>query len=112
MRSLAKGTSHRSVLATVSYRPNLPAVDPNSKLAKVRDAMATGDWDLAIRLAARFRSLGEYGEAIKRGKEAMDNPELYQQLGRNLTQIKDEAIEALKKKYNLSWDAAMKSRKR
>jgi hypothetical protein len=95
-----------------SYHHQTYTVDPNSKLAKIRAAMAAGDWDTAIKLAARFDSLGAHGTAITRGKEAMSNPEFYRQLGHDLLKIRQEAIEALKAKYSLSWAEAQKSHKR
>ena len=83
-------------------------MDPTTKLAKVRGAMAAGNWDLAIRLAARFRSLGEYSVAIRRGKEILDRPDFYRELGQNIEQIRNDAIDALKKKYSRSWEESQK----
>ena len=55
--------------------------DPDTKLAKVREAMAKNDWPLAIKHAAKFPSLGEYEVAIRRANDALSNPEFYAQLG-------------------------------
>lgn len=84
--------------------------DPTTKLAKVRVAMADGHWDLAIKMAAKFPSLGEYEKAIRRGRDALNNPELYRQLGFDLTVIRNEAIAALKEKYSRSWREVKKAR--
>ena len=81
------------------------ALDPNTKLAQIRDAMASGDWDSAVCAAAKFKDLGEFGEAIRRGKDAINNPELYKQLGFDLEEVRKEAINALKSKYSNSWKA-------
>lgn len=86
-------------------------MDPSSKLAKVREAMAAEDWDLAIRLAARFRSLGEYSEAIRRGKEILERPDFYRELGSDVDEIKRKAIQALKEKYSKSWEESQKRAK-
>jgi hypothetical protein len=81
------------------------AFDPNTKTAAVRDAMARGDWDLAIRLAARLRTLGEHATAIRRAKDAINNPSLYAQLGYDLDAVRGEAIAAIKDRFSRSWDA-------
>jgi len=81
----------------------------NTKLELVRKAMAKKDWDLAIKLAARFPSLGSHGSVIRRAKDAMNNPKLYEQLGRDLKLIKKEAIAALKERFSKSWDEVKKT---
>jgi hypothetical protein len=86
--------------------------DPKSKLAKVRQAMANGDWDLAIRTAAKFPSLGKHEKAILRGRDVLNNPVLYAQMKFNLEHVRNEAIAALKERYSHSWEAAAKAKKR
>jgi hypothetical protein len=81
------------------------AFDPNTKTAAVRDAMAKADWDLAIRLAAKLRTLGEHATAIRRAKDAINNPELYVQLGYDLDAVRKEGIAAIKDRFSRSWDA-------
>lgn len=71
---------------------------PDPKLAKVRSAIAAGDWDSAIRLAARVTLFGKHAEAIQRGKEALANPDLYRQLGRDPEKLRLDAITALKER--------------
>jgi len=88
------------------------AFDPKSKLAKVRQAMATGDWDVAIRIAARFPSLGKHEKAILRGRDALNNPTLYTEMKFDLKTIRNDAIAALKERYSHSWKAASKGKKR
>jgi len=78
-------------------------LNPNTKLAQVRMAMAEKDWDRAIKLAARFQSLGRHASAIRRARDAMNNPQLYEQLGRNVKLIRQEAIVALKERFSKSW---------
>lgn len=80
-------------------------LDPSTKLAKVREAMAKGDWHRAIRLAARFRSLGRQAEPIHRAKDALNNPEMYRQLARDVDTIVAEGIAALKERFSISWDS-------
>src|SRR5438552_4102232 len=75
-------------------------LNPQTKLAHIRTAMADGDWDRAITLAARFQSLGQQGPAIRRARDAMTNPELYKQLGRDAAAIRREGIAAIKDRFS------------
>ena len=78
----------------------------DTKLAKIRKAMADENWDEALRLAARFQRLGEQAEAIKRAANALTNPAFYEGLGYNLAQVRTKGIDALKERYSESWDVA------
>ena len=60
-----------------------PAAQPPRKLDAVLAAMRTGDWPLAIRLAAKFPRLGPQTKAIMRAHEACERPEFQRQLGRD-----------------------------
>ena len=82
------------------------ALDPSTKLARVREAMSDGDWPLAIKLAAKFQSLGDQEEAIRRAKDALNNPEMYTQLGHDLEAVLQAGIAALKTRFSRSWEAA------
>lgn len=78
---------------------------PDSKLARIREAMAGGDWDSAIRMAARFPALGEQAVDIRRANDAMNNPGLYRQLGHHLEEIREKGIAALKTRFSKSWQS-------
>lgn len=80
-------------------------LSPDSKLARVREAMAKNDWDEAIRITGQFQNVGPEGEAIRRARDALNNPSLYKQLGHGLFEIRQQGIEALKKRYDVSWEA-------
>lgn len=80
----------------------------DTKLAKIRQAMRDGDWHLALRLAARYRRLGEHKEAIKRAADALNRPSFYEQLGYDLKQLEAEGIAALKARYSKSWEESQK----
>ncbi len=84
----------------------------DTKLAAARDAMRRGDWDAVILMVSRFQRLGPQGKAIRRGREAINNPEFYRQLGRDLQAIRAEAIAALKERYSRSWTALEKPAKK
>jgi hypothetical protein len=78
----------------------------DSKLARVRKAMAEADWEEVLRLVAKFPSLGEYEVAIRRAKEAIVNPKLYRELGYDPDQLVRDGIQAIKDKYSRSWEAS------
>jgi hypothetical protein len=61
--------------------------------------MRTGDWRLALRIAARFPRLGEHREAIVRGHEACTNPRFYKQLGYDPEKLKADGRRALTDRY-------------
>jgi hypothetical protein len=79
-------------------------LNPTTKLAAVRDAMAAGDWESAIRLTARLRSLGKFQKEIDRANEFLNNPKFFEQLGYEHAKVMDAAIAALKEKYSKSWE--------
>jgi hypothetical protein len=81
------------------------ALDPTTKLAGVREAMAAGDWERAIILAAKLRSLGRYQKPIDRAQDFINNPRIYEQMGYERRQVIDEAISALKQKFSKSWES-------
>ena len=78
--------------------PADPAQMPDPKFAKVISAITAGDWDKAIRLAAIVTKYGKHAEAIQRGKDAILNPDIYRQLGRDPEKLRSEAITALKER--------------
>jgi hypothetical protein len=81
------------------------ALDSNSKLAQVREAMSRADWQLAIRLASKFPTLGKHKEAIRRANDFLNNPGLYTELGYDLTAVMQAGIDALKDRFSRSWEA-------
>ena len=70
--------------------------------------MAAGDWELAIRLTARLRSLGKFQKEIDRANEFLNNPTFFEQMGYERAKVMAAAIAALKQKYSKSWEAAQK----
>lgn len=84
----------------------------NSKLARIRKAMAADDWELAIRLAAKFPSLGEQAADLRRANDAMNNPQLYRQLGHDLQEIREKGVAALKVRFSKSWQSVERFDKR
>jgi hypothetical protein len=73
-----------------------------TKLARLKDAAARGDWAQALRIAAKFPELGEHAAAIKRAHEANHSPEFYRQLGRDPEACVAAGIAALCERYRLS----------
>jgi len=81
------------------------ALDPDTKLAQVRNAMAEDDWERAIVLAAKLRSLGKYQKPIDRAADFLNHPALYEQMGYDRGKTIEEAVAALKEKFSRSWEA-------
>lgn len=77
----------------------------DTKLARIRQAMRDGKWDVALKLAARFHRLDREAEAIQRAAQAILYPRMYEQLGYDLSKVKADGIKALKKRYSSSWNA-------
>jgi hypothetical protein len=77
-----------------------------TKLAQIRGAMAANDWDLALRLAARFQRLGDQAVAIRRAADILLRPNFYRQLGYDPEQVRAEGIAALKERFSKSWKQA------
>jgi hypothetical protein len=73
--------------------------EPQTKLSAVRAAMAAGDWQRAIALAARFPQLGPQRAAILDAHGAYTNPRFALQLGKDLDALKAAGIAALRAKY-------------
>ena len=95
--------SHDALKSRVVKKPVPPQHIPSKvgrdpKLVKVLEAVKQGDWDAAIKLAARVTAMGRHAEAICRGKEAIANPDFYRQMGKNPHKLREEAIAALKER--------------
>jgi hypothetical protein len=72
---------------------------PPSKISILRDLMARAEWIDALRLAARFPSLGAEKEPITRAWAAHSNPGFYRQIGRDPEAVVAAGVEALKRRY-------------
>lgn len=72
-----------------------------TKLSKLKAAAQQGDWQGALRIAARFPQLGTHQAAIKRGHEAFENGRFYEQIGQEPKALVAAGIAALQQRYNL-----------
>lgn len=70
-----------------------------TKLSKVKAAYQAGDYQLALRLAAKFADLGDHRDAIKMGHEAYSNGRFYAQLGKDPEALKIAGRDALAARY-------------
>ena len=71
----------------------------DTKLSAVQAAMRSDNWQLAIRLAARFPRLGEHRNAILDAHGAYTNPRFAAQLGRDIEALKTLGRDALVARY-------------
>lgn len=81
--------------------PPIMGATMTTKLDRIRACAAAGDWQSALRIAARFPSLGDEKAAIVRAHEAFEHPRFYQQLGRDPAVLIAEGIAALRSRYRL-----------
>lgn len=72
-----------------------------TKLSKLKALAAVGDWQGALRIAARFPSLGDHKAAIVRAHEAFENGHFYRQIGRDPEVLIAAGIAALRSRYRL-----------
>ncbi|KVZ03367.1 hypothetical protein [Burkholderia stagnalis] len=70
-----------------------------TKISIVREHMAAGRWQEAIRVAARFPQLGAERAAILDAHGAYTNPRFFAQLGRDVETLKRAGQRALVLKY-------------
>lgn len=70
-----------------------------TKISILRERASAGDWVGAMRLAARFPSLGGEREAITRAWDSRQSPALYRQLGRDPDALWEAGILALRRRY-------------
>src|SRR5438046_1449488 len=57
--------------------------NPRAKISQLKAAMRARNWELALRIAARFPRLGEHKAAIVRAHEAYSHGRFYEQLGQD-----------------------------
>ncbi len=68
---------------------------PNTKISAVREHMAAGNWQQAIRLAARFPRLDTHRNAILDAHMAFTNPRFLVQVGKDIEKVKAAGMAAL-----------------
>jgi hypothetical protein len=72
-----------------------------SKTDQIRAAWVAGDRLGALRIAARFFDRSDVTKTFKRGMDARNYPEFYQQLGKDPDQLIAHALEVLAKRFEL-----------
>lgn len=76
-----------------------PQSAPRSKAAIVRDLMATGAWEDAIRIAASFGRLDKHRAAILDARSAYTNPRFLSQIGKDPEALKAGGRAALLERF-------------
>ena len=69
------------------------------KIDKLRAMMDAGQWDAAIKLAARFPRLGEHEKPIRQASSAMLSPGMYRGMGRDPDALIEAGKQALIARY-------------
>ncbi|WP_175689684.1 hypothetical protein [Burkholderia anthina] len=72
-----------------------------TKISIVREHMAAGRWQEAIRIAARFPKLGAERAAILDAHGAYTNPRFFAQIGKDVETLKQAGQRALVLKYSV-----------
>ena len=71
-----------------------------TKLSQVKQAYQTGDFNTAIRIAAKFHDLGTQRNAILDAHLAITNPRWMVGLGKDIEQAIAAGVEALRIRYS------------
>lgn len=72
-----------------------------TKLSIVKRHMSAGEWQSAIRIAARFPRLGEHRNVILDAHGAYTNPRFFAQLGKDIEAMKTAGQQALIDRFGL-----------
>ena len=70
-----------------------------TKLSQIKQEFATGNFNKAIRIAAKFNDLGDQRNAILDANLAMTNPRWMAAIGKDIDQAIASGIEALRIRY-------------
>jgi hypothetical protein len=72
---------------------------PQKKIDQLSALMQAGQWEQAIKFAAKFPKLGKHKEAITRASSAILSPEMYRSMDKDPECLVAYGIEALKERY-------------
>lgn len=88
---------------TLPNKPKLPEGkalgEPDTRVEKIRAAMAAGDWHEALRLATKLQSLGTEEAAITRAWEALVRPEFLRQVKKDPAVAFEDGKAALRRRF-------------
>lgn len=73
----------------------------DTKLKKLKDFWAAGDYRAALKLAASWPRLGDHKAAIERGWAACTHADLYRQMGKDPRVLYGEGLAAVADRYEL-----------
>lgn len=69
------------------------------KIDKLAIMMKEGNWEAAIKFAAKFPRLGKERNAILTASSAILSPDFYKSMGKDIDALIQNGIDALKTKY-------------
>lgn len=72
-----------------------------TKLSKLKDKVAAGDWNGAILIAAKFQELGEERDAILSAREAILRPAFQRMIKKDPAALIEAGKQALVRRYSL-----------
>jgi len=71
------------------------------KIDILRNLMIAGEWEKAIKMAAKFPRLGNGKEAIQRAAGCINNPGFFEQLGHDITECIAAGRKAIEDDYGV-----------
>lgn len=84
-------------------KPEMPkgkaAGEPDTRLERIRAAMAADDWPRALRIASRMSSLGDEKAAILSAWEAHQRPDFQRSIGKDPEAIIEAGKAALRRRF-------------
>ena len=69
------------------------------KIDQLRELMLSERWDEALSLASKFEDLGDHAKEIRMAHGANLSPAMYQQMGHDLSRLRNIGISALMMRY-------------
>lgn len=70
------------------------------KIDELSRMMKNGDWEAAIKFAAKFPRLGKERNSILTASSALLSPAFYNSMGKDVDALVQDGIDALKAKYH------------
>lgn len=97
---MANATKKATAKKTTPAKATAPApAKPTTKLAKLKEHWAAGEYREALKLAAGWQRLGEHKEAIEKGHNAVGHPNIYTQLGEDPAALYAAGLAAVAARY-------------
>ena len=85
--------------SSCSFRYVVAMKSMTKKIDQLSALMRSGDWNAAIKFAAKFPRLDKHREPILSASSALLSPDFYRSMGRDVDAIVAAGVAALKDRY-------------